>query len=224
VFGGIVAEREHVEVVGDLRRGLGALGAVLGGERLRGGQRAGLVLGVGDLRERLLGAGVGGLRQGSQHVPGLVEPAALLPGLREHVAHSLPEPPAHRRRPRAPVPACQGFCSRRSRSAHDSEFSRNPSANATSSLVPWARTPSITSRHTLSDSRHTLSDSRRTFRWILSTRPRHHSSPVHLRRGVSPRAARFPRVWPWQPSRCAFPSARRWDRRTGRRHEAISSA
>ncbi len=38
----------------------------------------------------------------------------------------------------------------RSRSAHDCEDSRNPSANATSSLVPSARTPRITSRHTLS--------------------------------------------------------------------------
>jgi hypothetical protein len=49
-----------------------------------------------------------------------------------------------------------------SRSAHDSELSRNPSASATSSLVPSARTPIITSRHT-------LSASSRTLRWIPST-------------------------------------------------------
>ncbi len=50
----------------------------------------------------------------------------------------------------------------RSRSAHDSLDSRNPSARAISSLRPSARTPSITSRHT-------LSCSRRTLRWIPST-------------------------------------------------------
>ena len=38
----------------------------------------------------------------------------------------------------------------RSRSAHDSLDSRNPSASAISSLRPSARTPIITSRHTLS--------------------------------------------------------------------------
>jgi hypothetical protein len=50
----------------------------------------------------------------------------------------------------------------RSRSAHDSEDSRCPSVSATSSLVPSARTPIITSRQT-------LSCSRRTSRWIPST-------------------------------------------------------
>jgi len=44
----------------------------------------------------------------------------------------------------------------RSRSAHDSDDSRNPSASAISSLVPSARTPIITSRHTLSCSRRDL--------------------------------------------------------------------
>jgi hypothetical protein len=50
----------------------------------------------------------------------------------------------------------------RSRSAHDSEDSRNPSASAISSFWPSVRTPIITSRHT-------LSCSRRTLRWIPST-------------------------------------------------------
>ena len=47
VLGGVVVEREqHVEVVGDLRDGLGPLGAVVGGERLGGGLGVVLVLGV----------------------------------------------------------------------------------------------------------------------------------------------------------------------------------
>ena len=50
----------------------------------------------------------------------------------------------------------------RSRSAHDSADSRNPSASATSSLRPSARTPMITSRHT-------LSCSNLTFKWMPST-------------------------------------------------------
>ena len=57
MLGRVVVEREqHVQVVGDLRGGLGPLGAELGGERLRRGAGVGLVLGVVDLGQRLLRA------------------------------------------------------------------------------------------------------------------------------------------------------------------------
>ncbi len=65
VLGGVVVARgQYVEVVDDLGDGLGPFGAVVGGERLRGGQCVVLVLGVVDLRRRGLGAGVSRLGQG----------------------------------------------------------------------------------------------------------------------------------------------------------------
>jgi hypothetical protein len=52
VLGWVVVEGEqHVEVVGDLRRGLRPFGAELGGEGLRRGDGVGLILGVVDLRK-----------------------------------------------------------------------------------------------------------------------------------------------------------------------------
>ena len=57
MLGRVVVEGEqHVEVVGDLRRGLGPLRAVLGGERLRSLGGVLLVLGVSDLGQRGLRA------------------------------------------------------------------------------------------------------------------------------------------------------------------------
>jgi len=63
VLGRVVIERQqYVEVVGDLRSGFGSLGAVLGGERPRGGFGVLLVLGVPDLGQGLLRPWVGRLR------------------------------------------------------------------------------------------------------------------------------------------------------------------
>jgi hypothetical protein len=73
VLGGIVVEREqHVEVLGDLRDCHGPLRPVVGGERP--GRLLGvvLVLGVPDLRERGLRAGLGGLGQAVEDVGDLV--------------------------------------------------------------------------------------------------------------------------------------------------------
>jgi len=73
VLGWVVVEGEqHVEVVGDLRGGLGPLDAELGGERLRGGSGVGLVLGVVDLRERGSRGRLGRLRQRGKGVARLV--------------------------------------------------------------------------------------------------------------------------------------------------------
>ena len=63
VFGGEVVERQQlVQVIGDLRDGLAELGAV--GELERRDRAAGVlaVLGVSDLGQGFLRAGVGGLR------------------------------------------------------------------------------------------------------------------------------------------------------------------
>jgi hypothetical protein len=63
VLGGVVVEREQLlEVVGDLRRSLGELRPVGALERSNGVESVPLVLGVPDLRERLLGPGMGRLR------------------------------------------------------------------------------------------------------------------------------------------------------------------
>ncbi len=51
-----------------------------------------LVLGAPDLRQGLLRARMRGLRQRRENVRGLVEPAAALPGLGEHLAQRAPEP------------------------------------------------------------------------------------------------------------------------------------
>ena len=94
----------------------------------------------------------------------------------------------------------------RSRSAHDSELSVNPSARAISSLARSTCTPIVTSRHT-------LLASRRTLRWMPSThmvghivgvgrqalakrpnnatKPRSSSTMSSMRRhGLSPKACR----------------------------------
>ena len=93
MLGGVVVEREqHVDVIGDLRGGLGPLDAVLGRERLRRPLGMVPVLGLPDLGQCLLRAGLRGLRQRVEHVSDLVEPAALLLGLGEHLTHGLPEP------------------------------------------------------------------------------------------------------------------------------------
>ena len=93
MLGRVVVEREqYVEVVGDLRGGLGPLGAVLGHERGGRGFGVFLVFGVPDLGEGLLRARVGRLRQCGKDIAGLVEPAPLLARVREHVSDRLPEP------------------------------------------------------------------------------------------------------------------------------------
>ena len=96
VLGGIVVEREQlVQVTGDLRGGLGELGAVCGFEGVRGGAGVVFVLDVPDLRQGLLRSRVRRLRQRREHVRGLVKPAATLPGLGE----DLPQPGPEAQRP-----------------------------------------------------------------------------------------------------------------------------
>src|SRR5664279_6189241 len=148
-------------VVGDLSGRLGPLGAVVGGEHVGRGLGVVLVLGVPDLGERLLRARLGGLGQRVEHVADLVPPAPLLAGL-GNTSRTADQ------NPRAPSPTASSGAAMprrlqpRSRSSHDSIDSRCPSSSAMSSLVPSARTPIITSRHT-------LSCSSRTLRWIPST-------------------------------------------------------
>jgi hypothetical protein len=73
VLGGAVVEgQQDVEVIDDLRDGLGPLRAVVGLERFRRFDGVVLVLGVVDLRERSLRAGVRGLGQRSENVAKLV--------------------------------------------------------------------------------------------------------------------------------------------------------
>jgi hypothetical protein len=87
VLGGEVVDREQLlDVIGDLGDGLGELGPVGGLEGLHGGAGVVLVLGVPDLGQRLLRPGMGGLGQRTEHIRDLVEPAALLSGLRKHLA------------------------------------------------------------------------------------------------------------------------------------------
>ena len=91
MLGRVVAEREQlVLIAGDLGCGLGELRAVGGSEGLHGRAGVVLVLGVPDLREGLLRAGVRGLGQGAEHISDFVEPAALFPGFGEHLAQRLP--------------------------------------------------------------------------------------------------------------------------------------
>jgi hypothetical protein len=163
MLGGVVVEREqNVEVLGDLRRGLGPLGAVVGLERLGGPDGVVLVLGVVDLRQRRLRTRMRRLRQRGEHVGLDVEPTPLLLGVGEDLAQRLPEPQGSVTDGQDRRPHAQRLQSR-SRSAHDSLDSRNPSETAMTSFFPSARTPIITSRHT-------FSCSRRTLRWIPSTR------------------------------------------------------
>jgi hypothetical protein len=92
VPGGIVVEREQlIHVVGDLRGGRGELRPVDGTEGLHRGQGVLLVFSTPDLRQGLLRPRVRGLRQRGQHVRRLVEPAAALPSLGEHLAQPVPE-------------------------------------------------------------------------------------------------------------------------------------
>jgi hypothetical protein len=75
VLGGIVVEREQlVEVVGDLADGFAELRAV--GQLEPGDRAAGVftVLGVPDLRQGLLRAGVRGLGERSEDVADLMKP------------------------------------------------------------------------------------------------------------------------------------------------------
>ena len=87
-----VRSLQHVEVVGDLRGRLGPLDAVAGLERLGCGDRVLAVLGVVDLGQGGLRAGLGGLGQRIENVADLVPLASLLGRLGEHLTHRLPEP------------------------------------------------------------------------------------------------------------------------------------
>jgi hypothetical protein len=145
VLGREVVDRQQLlGVVGDLRDGLGPLGAVGLRERLDRLLRVRAVLGVADLLQRLGCARLCGLRQGVRDISGLVDPEALV------AAGNTSASPFHR--PIAPSPTTSSGGARmprrrqsRSMSAHDSVDSRRPSASAISSLVPSTRTPSSTS-------------------------------------------------------------------------------
>jgi len=85
-----------------------------------------------------------------------MHPAALLPRGREH----LPQRAAQN--PSAPSPTVSTGAriprrlQSRSRSAHDSVDSRWPSATATSSFLPSARTPTMTRVHSRASSSRTV--------------------------------------------------------------------
>jgi len=69
VLGGVVVElQQHIEVVGDLRGGLGPLHAVVGLNALTAFTARSRVLGVVDLGECCPGARLGGLGQAVQYV------------------------------------------------------------------------------------------------------------------------------------------------------------
>ena len=163
VLGRVVVEREQdVEVVGDLRGRLRPLDAELGGERL--GRR----LGRGSCPRRCRS------RPGPVSRPGGPTWAGRRGRCRSCATNTSARPfrgtrrgplsrtRARRHRPRAPERSCRGVWRRGAGRPTTRLDSRNPSASATSSLRPSARTPMITSRHT-------LSASSRTFRWIPST-------------------------------------------------------
>ena len=93
VLGRKVVERQQfLGVVGDLRDGLGELGAVGLRECLDRLLGVAAVLGVVDLLHRLRGARLCGLRQGARDIPGLVNPAPLMADGREHLDQRLPQP------------------------------------------------------------------------------------------------------------------------------------
>jgi hypothetical protein len=75
MLGWVVVERQQlVEVIGDLGDRLGPLGAVVGGERVRGGCGVLAVLGVSDLRDRGFRTRLGRLGQRVEDVGDLVKP------------------------------------------------------------------------------------------------------------------------------------------------------
>jgi len=154
----VVEGEQHVEVLGDLRARLGPLRAVGSGERPRGGLGVLAVLGVVDLGE----GGLGVLVQRGEHVADLVATSTTARESRETRRAAHARTPARRRRRRAPGRSCRRRLHERSSSAQDSVDSRCPSSRAISSFVPSARTPTMTSRHT-------LSWVKRTLRWIPST-------------------------------------------------------
>jgi hypothetical protein len=92
VLGREVVERQQLPgVVGDLRDGLGPLGAVCRRERLDRLLRVRAVLGVVDLLQRLGCDRLCGLRQGVRDISGLVDLTALVAGGREHLGEPLPQ-------------------------------------------------------------------------------------------------------------------------------------
>ena len=162
MLGRVVEERhQDVEVVGDLRGGLGPLGAVLGGERFRGD-------GVVPSSAWWISARAVSRRDGplSAAPPtrcrlyGTISVVRRWWGTRRGRLSRSPAPsPTTRTGARMPR-----RLQSRNRSAHDSDDSRYPSDRALNSLRPSARTPIMTSRQM-------LSVSRRTFTWMPSTHP-----------------------------------------------------
>src|SRR5664279_2436479 len=162
MLGWVVVERQqHVEVLGDLRGRLGPLGAVVGVERLRGLERVVLVLGVVDLASAAFAPGCADLGSAASTLPWTWNQhlCSLVSGKTSRSAFQKPSAPSPTANIGARIPR---RLQSRSRSAHDSLDSRKPSETAMSSFFPSARTPIITSRHT-------LSCSRRTLRWMPST-------------------------------------------------------
>ena len=111
VLGRVVVEGQQLlQVVGDLRGGLGELRPVGGLESLHRGEGVRLVLGVPDLRQGLLRARVRGLDSAPERWR-LVEPAHC-PSSRGRPRAARPRTPAPRRRRPAPGRACRGGRSR----------------------------------------------------------------------------------------------------------------
>lgn len=92
VLGGEVEERQQlVLVICDPLDDLGVLSPVSPLEVTDGPGRVLLVLGVVDLLDRTLGRGLGGLREGVEHICSFMHPAPLVASVGEHLVQRVPK-------------------------------------------------------------------------------------------------------------------------------------
>src|SRR6266545_2793174 len=180
VLRGVVEEAQQpLGLAGDLGDRLGPLDAIVGGEGVDRPLGVGAVLDPDDLVQRLAGAGVHALGQRAKNIPGHVLPAAFsrVAGKTSRSARHSPSAPSPTITTGARMPRRRRS---RSSSAQSSVDSLVPSATATSSLRPSARTPTITRQHsrpwsprrmlkwTPSAQQYTESISDRSRRWKAS--------------------------------------------------------